>query len=312
MSLSYNNVNGIYIPDNGVYKNVTAIIAPNGGSNIDFFPSQYVNTLDPDPTVTSDDCILIRKFRNVSGGYCVIINNSGNSVEFVFKLQVRDAWSGTIVVQDGDTAAISLGNSYGIFIKGAGDSTHTNYGLCKKASSTISSAVGVSICLTDNSNFPQQGDALESIVSGKLASLLPYNIQDINQTSGPFPQMFRFGVIDATFLDLNDLPSNLGYMCARIFFSSSLKFSPIINVQTLSQTMFYQAFAYSTNLKIVRCYSTDISAYGCTKEWLIGTNVTGTFVKARGVTWDTNENGSMESNGWTQKYLDETDIYNNL
>lgn len=306
MALSYTNVNGLYIPDNGVYKNITAIIENGGNSTKDLFPSQYINTLD--------DCILIRKFRNVSGGYCAIINNSGNSVEFKYRLPSWSAnvWSGTTILAHGDSNFISLGTDYGIFIKGAADSSHTDYGLCKKASSTISSAVGVSICLTDNSNFPQQGDALESIVSGKLASLLPYNIQDINRTSGPFPQMFRFGVIDATFLDLNDLPSNLEYICARIFFSSSLKFSPIINVQTLSKTMFYQAFAYSTNLKIVRCYSTDISAYGCTNEWLIGTNVTGTFVKARGVTWDTNENGSMESNGWTQKYLDETDIYNNL
>ena len=61
----------------------------------------------------------------------------------------------------------------------------------------------------------------------------------------------------------------------------------VLPATKLRRNCYAQMFSGCTNFNYVKCLATDISASGCTSNWLKGTKGRGTFVKAKGF------------NGWT-------------
>lgn len=300
-------VNGLYVNDSGANKHVAAIIGP---SNSDLFPSENVSV--------PQDYIFIRKFVNTTGGYCVIYNNSDNSVEYEFKYPDQTSWSYGGVLPARETtpavvpsvAIINLGNHCGVCLKSAASNLHPNYGLCLKGAGTGN----VSIFLCSDDNYPDTS-VISSIVSGKMTSLLPINLSTL-PTNGTFRKMFSFGVIDATFLDLSIpsamMPSIPYNFYKNLFESSDLVFSPYIIMDDPPYGMFMEMFTGSENLKIVRGYLTHMTQLA-TEGWLAQTNNNGIFVKIKDEVWSfDNENGTMESEGWIQKDSTDLDIYSNI
>ena len=73
---------------------------------------------------------------------------------------------------------------------------------------------------------------------------------------------------------------------------TSLITAPELKAAVLAGYCYEQMFKGCTNLNSVTCLATDISATGCTADWLSGVAATGTFTKAAGIGVDT-------SGGWT-------------
>ena len=79
-----------------------------------------------------------------------------------------------------------------------------------------------------------------------------------------------------------ELPSTaLAQDCYNGMFSycTSLTTAPVLPALTLTSNCYYRMFNVCRNLNYVKCLATDISAQGCTVEWLMSVSETGTFVK---------------------------------
>ena len=102
-------------------------------------------------------------------------------------------------------------------------------------------------------------------------------------------------------VNVPDLPNveTLTKRCYQFMFSSctSLEKAPLLPSATLADGSYYKMFNGCTKLNYVKCLATDISASGCTEEWLSGVAAEGTFVKDPSTTWGTGVNGIPS--GWT-------------
>ena len=78
---------------------------------------------------------------------------------------------------------------------------------------------------------------------------------------------------------------------------SKLKTSPVFPAKTLVQGCYQQMFSGSGVTTVV-CLATDISAPDCLKQWMSGAQPKGTFYKAPGVNYSSDEHGILP--GWTQ------------
>ena len=87
-------------------------------------------------------------------------------------------------------------------------------------------------------------------------------------------------------LDIDDsfiLPATkLGEQCyLGMFLDTSLTKTPILPAKTLAPDCYRFMFAECTSLNNVTCLAEDISARGCTSDWLRNVAETGTFVKSK-------------------------------
>ena len=79
---------------------------------------------------------------------------------------------------------------------------------------------------------------------------------------------------------------------------ASLTTAPELPATTLKPMCYNSMFSNCTSLNYIKCLATDISATGCTSNWVNGVASTGTFVKASSMTsWTTGNSGIP--NGWT-------------
>ena len=98
-------------------------------------------------------------------------------------------------------------------------------------------------------------------------------------------------VLPATTLK-QDCYFNMFYGC------KGLTVAPELPATTLAPSCYRSMFESCTNLNYVRCLATDISASGCTLNWLNNVAASGLFVKAAGMEgWTRGNNGIPE--GWT-------------
>ena len=97
------------------------------------------------------------------------------------------------------------------------------------------------------------------------------------------------------------LPSlSLESYCYRSMFNgcSALTQSPKLPATTLVTNCYYAMFKNCAQLKNITCLATNISASGCTTNWVDGVGSNGTFTKAANMTsWTTGVNGIPS--GWT-------------
>ena len=85
---------------------------------------------------------------------------------------------------------------------------------------------------------------------------------------------------------------NMFYGCA------SLTTAPILSATTLQRQCYQYMFFGCTSLNYIKCLATNISASYCTYLWVFGVSLSGTFVKAEGMTgWPRGDNGIP--NGWS-------------
>ena len=77
--------------------------------------------------------------------------------------------------------------------------------------------------------------------------------------------------------------------------------APKLPAKTLANYCYYSMFNGCTNLNSVTCLATNISAEGCTTDWLDGVAATGTFTKALSMTSWTTDSSSGIPSGWTSK-----------
>ena len=97
-----------------------------------------------------------------------------------------------------------------------------------------------------------------------------------------------------------ELPATtLANYCYCFMFSgcASLKAAPSLPAATLKDYCYYYMFLNCASLASVTCLATNISAEGCTKNWLENVAASGTFTKAAGATWPEGINGIPS--GWT-------------
>ena len=79
---------------------------------------------------------------------------------------------------------------------------------------------------------------------------------------------------------------------------TSLTTAPELPATTLAYNCYGYMFNSCTSLNYIKCLATDISATGCTDDWVNGVASTGTFVKAPSMTsWPTGNSGIPT--GWT-------------
>ncbi len=81
------------------------------------------------------------------------------------------------------------------------------------------------------------------------------------------------------------------------FGCASLTTAPSLPAATLKDYCYYYMFFNCASLASVTCLATNISAEGCTKNWLENVAASGTFTKAAGATWPEGINGIPS--GWT-------------
>ena len=83
---------------------------------------------------------------------------------------------------------------------------------------------------------------------------------------------------------------------------TGLTTAPSLPATTLKRKCYYEMFRGCTNLNKITCLATDISASGCTTNWVNGVAASGTFIKPASMTsWKTGNNGIPT--GWvTQDY----------
>ncbi len=82
------------------------------------------------------------------------------------------------------------------------------------------------------------------------------------------------------------------------FDCASLTAAPSLPATTLANYCYSGMFSGCTSLASVTCLATDISAIGCTADWLKNVAASGTFTKADGMTgWTTGASGIPA--GWT-------------
>ena len=94
--------------------------------------------------------------------------------------------------------------------------------------------------------------------------------------------------------------TNLVYQCYYYMFQgcTSLTTAPELPATNLAYNCYGYMFYNCTSLNYIKCLATDISATGCTDNWVSGVASTGTFVKASSMTsWTTDTNGIPT--GWT-------------
>lgn len=78
---------------------------------------------------------------------------------------------------------------------------------------------------------------------------------------------------------------------------TSLTTAPELPATTLVKYCYQEMFKDCSSLNAVTCLATNKSATGCTYQWLSGVAATGTFTKAKGVSWS--EGVSYVPSGWT-------------
>lgn len=97
-----------------------------------------------------------------------------------------------------------------------------------------------------------------------------------------------------------ELPATtLATGCYRSMFNSCLGLTsaPLLPATTLAEVCYYRMFDSCGQLNYVKCLATDMTATGCTTNWLRGVASTGTFVKDANTTWSTGGDGIPS--GWT-------------
>ena len=73
---------------------------------------------------------------------------------------------------------------------------------------------------------------------------------------------------------------------------TSLTQAPVLPATTLTESCYRFMFYNCSKLSKVTCYAMDISAEGCTTDWLLGVSATGEFIHAKGVTsWTAGASG---------------------
>ncbi|MBR5735522.1 MAG: leucine-rich repeat protein [Bacteroidales bacterium] len=79
---------------------------------------------------------------------------------------------------------------------------------------------------------------------------------------------------------------------------SNLQSAPALPAETLADYCYRWMFASCTSLEYIECLATDISAEGCTEDWVYAVPATGTFVKAASMEdWPDGTSGIPA--GWT-------------
>ena len=87
---------------------------------------------------------------------------------------------------------------------------------------------------------------------------------------------------------------------------TNLTTAPTLPATTLTNYCYYGMFQYCKKLNSVTCLATDISAEGCTTNWLDGVAATGTFYKPASMNdWTINSVSGIPS-GWTVPTLSVT------
>ena len=86
--------------------------------------------------------------------------------------------------------------------------------------------------------------------------------------------------------------SELFYGCKK------LVKAPVLPATILAKNCYWGMFCFCTSLTEIKCLATDISASGCTYRWVLGTSLTGTFIKSASMaSWTIDSNGIPS--GWT-------------
>lgn len=94
--------------------------------------------------------------------------------------------------------------------------------------------------------------------------------------------------------------TTLAEFCYQYMFNgcTSLTTAPELPATTLAEYCYRYMFNGCTSLNYIKCLATDISAIGCTTDWVNGVSSTGTFVKKAAMTgWTRGKNGIPT--GWT-------------
>ena len=91
--------------------------------------------------------------------------------------------------------------------------------------------------------------------------------------------------------------------CYNEMFSgcTSLTTAPELPATTLTDHCYNAMFSGCASLKFIKCFATDISAYGCTGSWVQGVSSSGWFDKVRETSWPSGINGIPS--GWLISYV---------
>lgn len=98
-----------------------------------------------------------------------------------------------------------------------------------------------------------------------------------------------------------ELPATrLASHCYMRMFSqcSGLTVAPVLSAATLVERCYYHMFNNCRSLSSLTCLATNISAYECTRDWVVNVSSSGTFKKASSMTSWTRDGDGIPS-GWT-------------
>lgn len=104
-------------------------------------------------------------------------------------------------------------------------------------------------------------------------------------------------VVDASNLMLTAPTLSTGCYNSMFNGCTNLIKAPVLPVTTLVNQCYAWMFANCSQLSYVKCLAIDGIVYNNIESWLTNVSNTGTFVKARGVTWPSGNSGIPD--GWT-------------
>ena len=265
---------GLYRTGNIVFSNGTKTITVS---------------VQQEKATTSDYSTQYMTFNIRSGGTITWINHmSYMTNDWVIEYNLNDSGWKTIHSLTASASPITVVDGDNIKFRGDNDS----YGLYSDDNKDYVHFISSSGCV-----FSVYGNIMSMIDSTNFESLtaLP------NTYTGTFKHMFHScdGLITAQNLIMP--ATTLRESCYRYMFAycSNLKIAPTLPATTLAEWCYSNMFLGCTSLNYIKCLATDISANGCTTNWVWYVQTTsGTFVKASSMNdWTTGENGIPT--GWT-------------
>ena len=92
-----------------------------------------------------------------------------------------------------------------------------------------------------------------------------------------------------------------GCYCNMFEGCSNLTTAPELPATTLAPSCYKMMFCYCSSLNSITCAATDISAEGCTEDWLYDVAYSGTFTTPSSTEWSNGDSGIPD--GWNRVNL---------
>ena len=245
-------------------------------------------------------------FNIISAGTIVWkAQNTAYTTTIEYSMDSGSTWTSITSSKEGTSISVNPGD----VIQFRGDNATYSSGSSRystfRASTAIFEAEGNIMSLIDSTGF-SRATALQSAYTfvrlfSDCAGLM--NVSNLilpASTLADYCYQYMFNGCTSLTTAPELLATTLASQCCFSMFTNctGLTTAPELPATTLADYCYQNMFQACTSLNYIKCLATDISAGGCTYNWVSGVAATGTFIKNPSMTgWTTGINGIPS--GWT-------------